>query len=267
MRNNVNAHDRYRRRRIIIGPAVQHCNPSETFPAVPMPARPREMPSPVTGVALWCCGLERSPGDIAAVAAWLSPAESARAARFGTEDLRRRWIAGRTTLRMLLAEVLGVQAPNVAIRRGVRGRPELADTGAGVDFNVSHTRGVALIGIARGLPFGTRIGVDIERADRDVGADRLARKFLTARERATLEDRTPDARRRLFLRYWTCKEAMSKATGDGLAAPFRMLDVELSESPRLVDGPAPYVPERWSLQSVAVPEGLLATLAIWRGPE
>jgi phosphopantetheinyl transferase len=51
----------------------------------------------------------------------------------------------------------------------------------------------------------------VERADRDVGADRLALKFLTARERATLEGRDADERRRRFLHYWTCKEAMSKA--------------------------------------------------------
>ena len=39
------------------------------------------------------------------------------------------------------------------------------------------------------------------------------------RNSATLEDLEPDERRRAFLRYWTCKEAMSKATGDGLIAP------------------------------------------------
>ena len=167
----------------------------------------------------------------------------------------------------VLSEALGMQAAEVAIRRGVRGRPELADTASGLDFNVSHTRGVALIAVARGLPPGSRIGVDIERADRDVGADRLARKFLTARERATLENRAPDARRQLFLRYWTCKEAMSKATGDGLAAPFGRLDIELADGPRLVDGPPPYVPGRWSLHSVAMPAAFLATLAIWHGPE
>jgi 4'-phosphopantetheinyl transferase len=264
---HINAHGRNRRRRIIIGVAVQHYKPSKPFSAAAIPAKPRKLSSPVTGVALWYCGLERSPDEIATVAASLSPAELARAARFGTDELRHRWIAGRTALRRLLSEALGVPATEVAIRRGVRGRPELDDTASGLDFNVSHTQGVALIAIARGLPPGSRIGVDIERADRDVGADRLARKFLTARERATLESRAPEARRQLFLRYWTCKEAMSKATGDGLAAPFRRLDIELAEVPRLVDGPPPYVPGRWSLQSVAMPAGILASLAIWRGPE
>ena len=99
--------------------------------------------------------------------------------------------------------------------------------GTGIDFNVSHTRDVALLAIARDLPPGTRIGVDIERADREVGVDRLARKFLTARERQSLAHLALAERRTRFVHYWTCKEAMSKATGDGLAAPFGRIDVEL----------------------------------------
>jgi 4'-phosphopantetheinyl transferase len=225
----------------------------------------RELMSAAPGIALWWCGLDRTPDEIARIAAWLSPAELARADRFGTDTLRHRWIAGRTSLRLLLGDLLGVAPAQVAVRRGVRGRPELADPASGIDFNVSHTQDVALIGIARDLPVGARIGVDIERIDREVGADRLARKFLTAREQATLVDVALDRRRQRFLRYWTCKEAMSKATGDGLAAPFHHLDVDLSESPRLIGGPPPYLPARWSLHCGDVPEGWLATLAIWQG--
>lgn len=169
-------------------------------------------------------------------------------------------------LRRLLGEALGIAPSVVEIRRGVRGRPELADAGAGIDFNVSHTGGVALIGIAKGLPAETRIGVDIERLDREVGVDRLARKFLTATERASLADLDLRQRQERFVRYWTCKEAMSKATGDGLIAPFGRLDVEWSEAPRLVDGPAPYLPSQWALHRVAVPAAWAATIAIWRRP-
>ena len=74
-----------------------------------------------------------------------------------------------------------------------------------------------------------------------------------------------DVTRHRFLRHWTCKEAMSKATGDGLAAPFRKLDVELSDPPRLLDGPPPYLPDCWSLRYADIPEGCFATVAIWHG--
>jgi phosphopantetheinyl transferase len=65
------------------------------------------------------------------------------------------------------------------------------------------------------------------------------------------------------LRLWTCKEAMSKATGDGLAAPFRALDVSNEGPPRVRDGPAPYRPADWQLHALEAPAGYLATLALW----
>jgi 4'-phosphopantetheinyl transferase len=188
----------------------------------------------------------------------------ARAARFGTDALRQRWMAGRGALRMVLGGTLGIDPAAVAIVRGVRGRPALDDNAARIDFNVSHTRGVALVAVARGLAGNVRVGVDIEHRDREVGADRLARKFLTASEQATLAELPPDLRRQRFLRYWTCKEAMSKATGDGLVAPMRQLDVELARAPRLRAGPPPYSPQDWSLAFADVPNEWFATVALWR---
>jgi 4'-phosphopantetheinyl transferase len=197
------------------------------------------------------------------MAATLSPAENARAARFGSDFLRVRWIAGRASLRMVLGGVLHVPPAAVPIIRGRRGRPELGDTSAGFDFNISHTGGVALIGLRRAGGRNVRIGVDVERADRVVGSDRLARKFLSSNERATIEHLGPDERRRAFLRYWTCKEAMSKATADGLLAPFRHIEVDLESAPRLVAGPTPYQPAAWTLLAAMVPESHLATVALW----
>ncbi len=221
------------------------------------------LPAPETGCALWLCRLDRDLLATDALAASLSARERARAARFGTDLLRRRWIVGRATLRSLLGARLGVDARAVELRPGKRGRPELA-VERGLDFNVSHTCESALIAIAFGLPAGARIGVDIERADRAINADGLARKFLSERERAALAPLDAGARRRGFLRLWTCKEAMGKATGDALSAPFRAIEVELTEEPRLVAGPPPYNPLRWRLIQAAVPADLIATLAIWQ---
>jgi 4'-phosphopantetheinyl transferase len=148
------------------------------------------------------------------------------------------------------------------LARGRRGRPELRE--ASLDFNVSHTCGMALIGVAHRPQKGTRIGVDVEHAQRKVNADGLSRKFLSDREREGLSPLAPDARRQGFLRLWTCKEAMSKATGDALAAPFRLLDVSLDRGLALLDGPPPYLPADWTLQPAVVPADFLATVAIWQ---
>jgi len=228
----------------------------------PAPGNPDDAPialAPAAAdVALWWASLSPAEGEIRRISAWLAPAEHARAQRFGREALAKRYIAGRALLRWLLGRALGLPPPAVPIVRGVRGRPQL-DGDTGIDFNVSHTEGIALIGMAR----GRRIGVDVEHADRAVRADGLAAKFLTAAERATLASLPESERRARFLRYWTCKEAMSKATGDGLSAPFRQLEVRLGDVIELADGPDPYLSPRWQLIQVDVPTGFLATVALW----
>jgi 4'-phosphopantetheinyl transferase len=218
----------------------------------------RGLASPEAGVTLWWASLAVTDERYAQLAAWLAPPEHARAARFGREPLRRRYIVGRASLRWTLGQILSMHASAVPIVRGPRGRPQLEGE-SGLDFNISHTEGVALIGIAHGV----RIGVDVEHAERDVNADGLARKFLKPSEQATLASLDQAARRRRFLRYWTCKEAMSKATGDGLSAPFRHLEVSLETTMALIAGPAPYDPQRWRLRAAQVPDDFIGTVALW----
>ena len=78
----------------------------------------------------------------------------------------------------------------------------------------------------------------------------IARKFLTANERSELagqDDRCDGA----SLTLWTCKEAMSKATGDALSAPFASIDIDCGNR----DGAQrPGCTARsWSLHAAAVP--------------
>jgi 4'-phosphopantetheinyl transferase len=219
--------------------------------------------APARGCELWLCRLDDDSHNVVAMAASLSAAERARAARFGTELLRRRWMVGRATLRSLLGAKLGIEPHAVELKSGRRGRPQLA-TPRNLDFNVSHTQGIALIAIADVLSSGTRVGVDIERADRAVNVDGVSRKFMTGRERAFLAALDIDPRRRHFLRLWTCKEAMSKATGDALSAPFRDIDISIHERPALAAGPPPYTPEAWRLYPAEVPPEWIATVAMWQ---
>jgi len=222
---------------------------------------PQALATPVVELSLWWCALTAPASRQATFARWLSPAEQARMQRFGNDALRVRYLVGRGTLRWLLGDALRRAPADIAIVRGIRGRPQLADSPA-IDFNVTHTDNRAMIGIARGV----RIGVDIERGDRRLNAAGVARKFMTAAERAALPADMDAARRQLLL-LWTCKEAMSKATGDALSAPFGRIDVALAPSPRLVGGPVPYAPADWSLHSIQAPDDHVATVALWHRPE
>jgi 4'-phosphopantetheinyl transferase len=219
---------------------------------------PIAVASPLRAISLWWISLA-PPADRRSLAAELSDAERARMQRFATDVLRDRYLVGRTALRRLLGRTLGIESAAVPIERGPRGRPELTGI-QGIDFNVSHTTDVALIAIARDV----KVGVDVERADRSIHSLGIARKFLTERERAALPASDPDGARRRILRLWTCKEALSKATGDALSAPFRRLDIEIEPSLRLADGPAPYDPPDFTLLAADAPASHFATIAVWR---
>ena len=227
---------------------------------LPQAATPQALPSPAPGIDLWVCGLTPTPDGLARLAAVLAPAEQARAARFGTAMLRDRYIAGRGTLRHLLGKRLALAPEDVDIRRGDRGRPYIHGV-TGLDFNVSHTGALALIGMTA---LG-RIGVDVEHEGRTLNVAGVARKFMAPGEQAMLDTLDPDMRRRTLLRLWTCKEAMSKATGDALSAPFRRIAIALENGNARVDaGPAPYTPDRWTLFAMHAPGAHLATIALWQ---
>lgn len=221
--------------------------------------RPCRLHDAIPGVTLWWCELGDDGDALPQLAQWLSAEERARAQRYAYEALAHRYVRGRAALRWILSRELGVSPGRIAIERGRRGRPRIAHTM--LDFNVSNTQNVAFIGIATGDT--VRIGVDVESADRRLNHAGLARKFLTARENAAIAALDDDARRVAFLRSWTCKEAMSKATGDALSAPLREIEVELSPRLRVVGGPAPYGPVGWRLHAATVPAGYLATVAVW----
>jgi 4'-phosphopantetheinyl transferase len=211
-------------------------------------------------VRLWRFGLALAPSRLADYAALLSDAEHARLGRFGRQDLRERYVAECGALRTILGTLLGVAPKALPIVRGRRGRPQLA--GGEVDFNMSHTGTIGIVGVLE----DARIGVDIEREDRAINVGGIARKFLSASERERLGGLDHDLARRRVIALWTCKEAISKASGDALSAPFRAIDVDLTSGRRLADGPGAYAPERWSLHAADAGSEYVATVAIWRPP-
>lgn len=217
--------------------------------------------APDVDLRVWRWSLDRHDAEWPFLWDSLSDEERARATRFGNDALRRRYVSGRAALRSTLGQRLGVAPGAVRIVRGARGRPALAADGA-LDFNVTHTRGVALIALLDRT--GCRVGIDIEGEDRTLAHDSLARKFLAPSERAAIAPLDDDARRRAFLRLWTCKEVMSKATGDGLSAPFARIAIDIARTPLVVEGSDDYAPPRWTLHTIDAGAGYFATVAIWR---
>ncbi len=114
-------------------------------------------------------------------------------------------------LRILLARYLPIAPGALHFGRETKGRPYLLHADA-PDFNLSDTGGGSVIAISA----GGRVGIDIERTERDPPVHRLAARWFAPDEADTLRALDADAGRRAFLRLWTAKEASCKATGTGI---------------------------------------------------
>ena len=128
------------------------------------------------------------------------------------EDLRSRT---REAVRRVAAELCAVPLETVAITTDERGRPllDVAGRPLGLSITRSGARSVALVR-ADGP-----VGVDLERLDRDLDVDVVARYFYDSDEQAELAALPTVARRQRFFELWTWKEAVLKCAGLGLQAP------------------------------------------------
>ena len=163
-------------------------------------------------------------GDIAADRALLAPEECQRADRFHFERDRRRFITGRAFLRRSLAEVTGEPPDQLELTLGPWGKPALVRSD--LAFNLSHSRGLAVLAIGAQGP----IGIDVEYLDREIDVGALAKSCFTAAERAVLEAlKTPVDRCNRFFAFWTAKEAIMKFTGRGMSLPPLEIALDLSD--------------------------------------
>lgn len=205
------------------------------------------------------------PG-LSALARALSEDELQRAERFRFERDRTRFILCRGTLRRVLGRYLNETPERVRLRATARGKPGLAEghEEGGLRFNLSHSGGYALVGVAR----GQEIGVDLERVRPVPEADQIVQRFFSQQENAAYFALPPDKRPEAFFACWTRKEACLKATGEGFFLPPDRFDVAFDpDAPaRLlrIDGD-PERAARWSLQALTPVDGYAAAVAV-EGP-
>ena len=166
----------------------------------------------------------------------------------------------RATLHAALSRRLGRPVGEGDMVRVAKGKPALASPD-GIGFNVTHCRDLALVALAD----GAEVGIDIERADRTIDPDLLARRTLCDAERATLAGiPDPDARRRFVLRLWVRKEAVVKALGHGLTLGLATIDASRDTgSERPLGGDHPVA---WYLADLDLPEHVAAVAALEARP-
>jgi 4'-phosphopantetheinyl transferase len=151
--------------------------------------------------------------------ALLSEGERERAARLAPGSARAEFVTVRAALRRLLATLLGEPPERLAIEADARGKPRLRR--GGVRFSVAHTFGLGLIALTP----DREVGVDVELIEAARVTPARERAALATAERRLAEGLDAEHRARSFFARWSCKEAVAKATGQGIALPFRELAV------------------------------------------
>ena len=163
----------------------------------------------------------------------------------GREEARR-------ALTQVLASHLGTEPDAIRIERAPcvhcgepHGKPYLAEpAGHDLRFNLSHTRGLALVALAH----GREVGVDVEAVRPGRRAQGIADRWFTQAEADALRAADdPDA---LFFRLWARKEAYLKATAEGYLGGLGRFDALAPELPG------------WEFHDVDAGEGYAAALAL-----
>ncbi len=140
-----------------------------------------------------------------------------------------------TFLRLVLSNYVGINPKEIGISRtckqcgGPHGKPELISYDKYINFNVSHTSEYIVVGITT----YSDIGIDIEEIDDDLDLN-LFSSVLNKQELKYLNSVSNDKKKNNFIKYWTRKESIVKATGIGLSTDLADLFVSNCDSPPVI---------------------------------
>jgi 4'-phosphopantetheinyl transferase len=196
----------------------------------------------------------------------LDDSDRQRRARLSLVADRQRTTAAWAVARLLLGAATGVPPDRLHVDRtcpgcgAQHGKPRLPGA-PDLHVSVSHAGGCVAVAVAR----GAAVGVDVEAVVQVDGADLelLVQSTLAPEESAALAGR-PD-RARAFTICWTRKEAVLKATGQGLSTPLPDLVVSPPDRPpRVLRGIGGGI-DAPVLHDLHPPPGHVAALAVLGG--
>ena len=183
----------------------------------------------------------------------LNPAELSRYERIVNEEVKASYGSAQGGLRRIVAFYMGCLPEEVDMCRETRGKPYVPGA---PEFNLSHTAGRMFAAFS-----SSHVGLDVESAHRTVRTAELARKFFTHQETTRLKRLEGPIKALTFLRYWVCKEAIVKLSGDGIYYGLRYARVDLASDGR---SRGAYKGREVWLREFRPAEDLVAALASWK---
>lgn len=172
-----------------------------------------------------------APADADVVpATWLDDVERGRRDAYVREGDARRFAVGAGLVRASAASLLGIDPADVDVDRTCAscGRPHgpVRVPASGMAWSVTHADDVVGIAVGPGL-----VGLDVEPLASGSTLAEVVTSFLSGGEQLRL-----DASRHLA--WWTRKEAVVKATGDGVGIGLDGVELS-SDGARVVSYPSP----------------------------
>ncbi|QDY75213.1 4'-phosphopantetheinyl transferase family protein [Streptomyces qinzhouensis] len=200
----------------------------------------------------------------------MSPAEHRRADAFRLDTDRHQFQYTRWLLRTGLSRLAPVAPQDWEFVATPHGKPAIHPRfGSDVQFSLSHSGGLCLIGLAHGRP----VGVDIQTCEALSSPQRVARlagKCLAPAERTRVDTLTGREQRDAVIQLWTLKEAYAKAVGLGLRLPFDQIAFRPDHRRGIVLQPTATVrdPGRWDCWAPPPPPGFRMAVCLARpGPD
>jgi 4'-phosphopantetheinyl transferase len=144
----------------------------------------------------------------------LSEGESERAGRFRFDRHRERYVRAHAALRGILSGYVGIEPRAIGLRYSAAGRPYLDGIRPDLDFNLTTSGDLALVGLSLGQP----VGVDCEQVCERRDVVGIAERMFTPEAASSIAAAAGEERLEQFHIAWTALEAEVKVDGRGLAA-------------------------------------------------
>jgi 4'-phosphopantetheinyl transferase len=213
----------------------------------------------------WCANVAQPDEQIGWLRDTHSREEKERADRIQLEENRKRFIAGRGVLRVILSKYTGCAPRDLRFDLGPHGKPALNPQfgGGAIRFNVSHSRDLVLCIVS----LHRNVGVDVEFVRPLPAIDRMAARVLSSHEAEAWRTLPAEEKLAAFFATWTRKEALVKGLGERLSATFARVDVSLVPGQQAVMLPGQAGRPDWMIYPLPLSDGYVGAVAVEGGIE
>jgi 4'-phosphopantetheinyl transferase len=182
----------------------------------------------------------------------ITPDETARANRFYQLKDRNRFIISRGAMRHIFGKYLNQIPSNVVFGTGENNKPYIENSNPlNLQYNLSHSGDAILLAVS-----GSAIGADIEFINHKFGFSEVLNDNFSVDEINYIKENESAAR---FFKLWTRKEALIKATAQGLNGDLKLIPA--LDGTHLIKPGIIASDKNWTIKSFALNEQYISSIA------